>query len=149
VLTFFGVATIWDIFPQSGPSPTIFTTLTTDQTQRADYIAQADAVCHKWLAETGRINESMPDDLAKMRALRAAGENMLTEWQAVPPPVDDRAEVDAIIGEGHKAYQAMFDAEIAFRRGDREEVVRLIERGSQISEANRQRATSYGFRLCY
>ncbi|MDX3661489.1 hypothetical protein PV646_29655 [Streptomyces sp. ID05-26A] len=153
LLGFFGIAKFTDIFSARESASTTMGSTTSstslaDTVDRASYIVSADAICRKWFEKTAEIADGMPESLEKFRITLNIFENMLTEWQAIPPPASDSAEVDSIIQESRRSTEVMRNAESALRGGDRESTLRFIERASQVSESNQQRALAYGFRIC-
>jgi hypothetical protein len=110
---------------------------------RAEFIAEADAICRRYLNELDRaaaeafrgrtsakeIERYISDEFAP------ATEDELAEIRALTPPAGDEEEVDAILDAAENAVDAV---------GDNPS---LFSTGSPFAKANRL-ASEYGLRVC-
>jgi hypothetical protein len=110
---------------------------------REEFIAEADAICRRYLSELDRAaaeafrGRTSAKDLERYISdeFAPATEDELAEIRALTPPEGDEEDVDAILDAAEGAVEAVGDNPSLFATG------------SPFAEANRL-ASEYGLRVC-
>ena len=118
---------------------------------KAGYIRAADQVCTKRLAEVERMSSSTDTDSIEWKhGFVALLRSMLREWRVLTPPSGDEAEVDSVIDAMAQDAAAFEKALRALEAGDIDVLTfqQLVDQAGQDDAAVKQRARTYGFRVC-
>lgn len=127
-----------------------------DQT-RDDYIADADAICARFSADSETLERQFNQSLRDSDLESAAQEfedqatevsAMLDELETLTPPVADQATVDQIIALGRQRVSKAQDAADAIASGDKDAMIASGKQGSVLAGEYFQLADGFGFVSC-
>ncbi len=124
---------------------------------RTEYIADADAICAQYSAESTALEQQFDQSL-KSSDLESAAQDfedqasevtaMLDELEALTPPVADQATVDQIIALGRQRVTTAQEAADAIASGDKDAMITAGKQGSILAGEYYQLADGFGFESC-
>ena len=124
---------------------------------RTDYIADADAICAQYGAESAELERQFNQALLNSD-LESAAQSfedqasevtaMLDELEELTPPVADQATVDQIIALGRQRVDTAQEAADAIASGDKDAMIAAGKEGSVLAGEYYQLADGFGFETC-
>ncbi len=124
---------------------------------RTDYIADADAICAQYGAQSADLERQF-DQALRDSDLEGAAQTfedqasevtaMLDQLEELTPPVADQATVDQIISLGRQRVEAAKDAANAIASGDKDAMIAAGKEGSVLAGEYYQLADGFGFEAC-
>ncbi len=121
-----------------------------ERLSKADFIAQADTICHEAIADVQAIPEPASEEEAQAAFAELKGilDGMLDDLRGLQPPAADEDTLEEMYDKIDRLVTLSGEALDVAAVGDREEYASIETEATQLEDEIKQIAETYGFESC-